>query len=74
MKALCGKATSWGQSSTEGTPTTLEEHRRSEQQPAFSSLVLLISSYKKKNTHFRWPGINSRKVEKGTSSPILGVM
>lgn len=23
VKALCGKATSWGQSSAEGTPTTL---------------------------------------------------
>lgn len=24
VKALCGKATSWGQSSAEGTPTTLQ--------------------------------------------------
>lgn len=24
LKALCGKATSWGQSSAEGTPTTLQ--------------------------------------------------
>lgn len=26
LKALCGKATSWGQSSAEGTPTTLHKH------------------------------------------------
>lgn len=27
VKALCGKATSWGQSSAEGTPTTLQGGR-----------------------------------------------
>lgn len=26
VKALCGRATSWGQSSAEGTPTTLWNH------------------------------------------------
>lgn len=25
VKALCGRATSWGQSSAEGTPTTLQD-------------------------------------------------